>query len=188
MKQKSKRTTLPIILVLLVALIVTAVFAAYLKNSVELVNTFKPADSIIPEVSEDFDGELKKDVKFSVGNTEYPVYVRAKIVITWQKADGTVYFKPVEADDYEIDLNLTDWELKNGFYYYKEAVESNGNTTNLINSCTQIKEAPADGYTLSVEIIVQTVQAIGSTDSANGAEEVPAWEDAQWQGMDAWED
>lgn len=189
MERKNKRVTrfsvLIITLAVLVATIAVSVFAAYLRNSDEVKNTFKPADSVTPEIIEkfeEFDNTVKKDVYFEVGDTDYPVYVRAAIVITWQDEDGIVYFsKPIQGTDYTIDLNTDDWALKSdGFYYFKSSVASGGETSNLINSCTQIKAAPVDGYTLSVEILVQTVQAVGSTDGENGAPVTDAWEDAGW--------
>ena len=70
-----------------------------------------------------------------------------------------LYFKhfcDILFDDY-IDLNST----------YRE-----------YNEYRQINAAPVKGYTLSVEIIVQTVQAIGYTgkDDPNGV--IPAYQDA----------
>lgn len=201
-KRKDKRISrlgvLLITLAVLAALIATAVFAAYLRNSDEVENTFKPADSVTPEIIEkfeEFDNTVKKDVYFEVGDTEYPVYVRAAIVITWQK-DGIVYFsRPDEATpilnnddeiigyngDYTIDLNTDDWTLQeDGFYYFKSSVASGDETSILINECRQINAAPVEGYTLSVEVLVQTIQAVGSTDGENGAPVIDAWEDAGW--------
>ena len=181
-KQHEKsRLGILLIVIALIAVIAVPVLAQYIKNSGEVTNTFTTADSVKPEIIETFvDNAIKKDVYFKVGDTGYPVYVRAAIVITWQDKDGTVYFSnPTKDTDYTLDLNSTDWEKRDdGFYYYKESIESGGKTTYLINECKQKKEAPADGYTLSVEIIVQTVQAVGSTDGENGAPEIDAWEDA----------
>lgn len=169
-----------IIVGIFIVVTATTVGASYLKNSGELKNTFKPADSVVPEIIETFEDSVKKDVYFKVGITDYPVYVRAAIVITWQNEAGVVYFSdPINNSDYTIDLNLTEWDLRSdGFYYFKNAVKSGGKTSNLINLCKQISAAPVDGYTLSVEIIVQTVQAVGSTDGENGAPETDAWKDA----------
>lgn len=184
-RKKLHITKLSILLITIVTfLIVTAISvgASYLKNSGEVKNFFSPADSVTPKIVEKFkesDNTVKEDVYFEVGDTGYPVYVRAAIVITWQDKDGIVYFsKPTSNTDYEIDLNLTDWELRDGLYYYKKSVVSGGETSILINKCEQIKAAPVDGYTLSVEVIVQTVQAIGYTDGENGTPEKEAWKDA----------
>ena len=183
MKQKKpQKTWLPILIIViaLIAVMSALVAAKYIKNAGDLVNKFSPAESVTPIIHEQFDNNVKENVYFEVGDTDYPVYVRAKIIYTWQDKDGIVYFsEPKENSDYTIKLNLADWEKKSdGFYYYKKSVASGKTTTNLINKCEQIKEAPVDGYTLNVEIIVQTVQAVGSTDGENGAAEKDAWKDA----------
>lgn len=211
MERRKKRITLISIVIILVAL--SAAFtsmlnAAYIKSSNDVVNTFDPADSVDPKIIEDFDGTVKQNVYFEVDEnpdhlTEYPVYVRAAIVFTWQDETGVVYYsKPIEATeydetngyngDYTIDLNTDGWELgADGFYYYKESVESGDKTDILIKECRQVNAAPAEGYTLSVEIIVQTVQAVGYTDGEDNMDEndpnkIPAWDDAGWEGADAW--
>ena len=61
------------------------------------------------------------------------------------------------------------------YYYYTLPVASKGNTKDLIKLCKQL-QAPFNGYTLSVDIIVQTVQAIGYKDEPNV--NVPAYQDA----------
>lgn len=190
MKRKTKRITRfrIVFTILLIILAVTAVFvdAAYIVGSSEVINTFKPADSVNPTINETFDNVVKEDVYFEVGDTYYPVYVRAAIVVTWQDEAGTVYYEPPVATgddpDYSIVLNTDDWAFNedDGFYYFKNSVVSGGETSILIYSCTQDKEAPEDGYTLSVEIIVQTVQAVGFTDDSTDENKTPAWEDASW--------
>lgn len=187
---------------LFIALVAIAVFAAtanaaYIKIA-NVNNNFKPAVSIIPDIIEDFDGTVKEDVYFNIDKddegkkddpvTDYPVYVRAAIVITWQNAQGIIYYKPVNPEDYEMVLNEEDWTLRSdGFYYYKEAVESNGNTSVFIEKCRQINPAPVEGYTLSIDIIVQTIQAVGYTDGEDNMDDendtgkIPAWDDAGWK-------
>ena len=190
MKQRSPKIALyGFLLIVLVTLtfVTSSVIAYIVKDSGEVKNEFTPAVSKDPTVEEDFnDGKEKKNVKINVGETGYPVYVRAAIIITWQDKDGIVYFsEPEEDDDYTIALNKTDWKYEGGYYYYVagdklQEVQSNGTTEVLIKSCEQKKVAPADGYTLSVEIIAQTVQSIGTTDG-NGndsATEIPAYKDA----------
>ena len=188
---------------------VASVYAAYVLRSGLFNNIFSPADSVDPKVEEVFDpskgsAAVKENVKVSVGNTGYPVYVRVEILVTWQQTasntdKGTVYYeKPVQNIDYEIKwANLTavteqttlkdvmgtgNWiQLDDGFYYYLTPVASEGSTNVLIESCKQLGTARVpEGYALSVEIIVQTVQAVGTTDVAK----VDAWKDA-WGITDA---
>lgn len=165
-----------LLIVLLAAAVVTSSAIAYfIRNTGEVTNDFSPAGSVNPEINETFDNNVKENVSIKVGKTGYPVYVRAAIVITWKDKDGIVYFsEPTKDTDYTITLNAPDWEQKDdGFYYYIDstksdnplmAVQSDGSTKELIIECEPLNDAPADGYTLSVEIIAQTVQAVGTTD------------------------
>lgn len=192
MKQKKTLITrfIPLLSILTVftVSITLLVNAYFVRNSGEVTNNFTPADSIQPTVVEKFENNEKSNVYFEVGKTDYPVYVRAEIVITWQKKDGTVYFsKPIEDSDYDLNLILsesgstTGWVKGNdGYYYYQTPVESDGKTSVLIEKCVPIGKGPTSEYTLNVEIIVQTVQAIGMTDGngTNPTTEIPAYKDA----------
>ena len=193
MKQKKSwfmRYRVLVIALALIALMTVSVSAYFIRNSGEVKNVFTPAVSVTPEIIETFDDNLvKKDVYFNVGKTGYPVYVRAAIVVTWQKkgdnGENIVYFiKPVEGEDYELDLNTAKWKegTNDNYYYYNEIVASDSKTQNLINTCKQIRQNGdiPEGYTLNVDILVQTVQAIGRTDGDGEDPEtmIPAYEDA----------
>lgn len=182
MKQEKPLITrlVPLLLIFVVffAMITSSVAARYVKQSENVVNTFVPATSVIPEV--------KKDGTIYVGETEYPVFVRATIVVTWQSVDEKgnqiVYYDPPTASDYTLTLNLTatGWtQGGDGYFYYKKSVASDGSTTALIKSCVQSDDANVpDGYTLNVELIVQTVQAVGITDDGKTDAYLDAWENA----------
>ena len=217
MKQNKKFVRIVPLLIVLAAVLIAItsfLFAAYMKRTANVKNTFIPAKSITPEVKEHFDGKEKTDVRFYVGNTGYPVYVRASIVVTWKRDDSDAsvgdqddvyYLKPVEGwldegdpdtedddvyyGDYLMDLNLSadGWVKEKSevdglyYYYYVLPVESGGETGILINKCVQINPENAPlGYILSVDIIVQTVQAIGTTDedNTNVGGNAPAYKDA----------
>ena len=195
MKHKiSRRTWINIIVIILlvtVALLATFVGALYLKKTGDVKNTLSPASSIPPGIEEDFDYETKQNVYFEVGETGYPVFVRVAIVITWKNDEDIVHFtKPVKDVDYELRLKIAsddDWFYRgeDGFYYYKKPVESEGHTSVLLELCRVLNTATApEGFTLSVEIIVQTVQAVGYTDGETEGDtikpgsEIEAWRDA----------
>lgn len=130
-------------------------------------NTFTAEESVAPTVKETFADNLKKNVTITPGETEYSVYVRAAIVATWVNDAGEVHANvPVLDVDYELELNSTDWFEKDGFYYHRAAVVSEGETAVLINSCRPLNAAPLDKgiYKLKVEIVTQTIQAAGMTD------------------------
>lgn len=213
MKRKNRiLLVVGVVVVLLLAGTMTGIYARYIRYSNEAVNTFSPASVSNPEVSETFNGNVKKDVAITVPDNGYPVYVRAKIVITWKMKspeyqNGSdqkwlVHYKMPEEEhqvlgengeplldddgkyvwegDYVIDLASEDdgwkYDRNDGFYYYTKPVDSGKTTAILINSCTLSEYAdPPTGYTLSVEIITQTVQAVGWTDDNMSQAYQDAW-------------
>lgn len=217
MKQnKNKVKWIALLLALLTVIsiaMMSFMFAAYLRKTTEAGNNFKPDLPVTPTVKEKFDGQEKKNVKIEVGDTGYPVYVRAAIVVTWKRAkddpvvkdakkDDVYFIMPkegrlaVEGDDIYVDgeenyygdymiyLSLGDdsnWVKIGDYYYYKLPVESGKETEALIERCFQVNPQNApEGYVLSVDIIAQTVQAIGTTDedNENVGGDKPAYKDA----------
>lgn len=116
--------------------------------------------------------------------------------------DWDVFFAvPVEGDDADYKLTLGTSENSNeiwkktddtGFYYYKSRVESGGsvgasNLTNTIKTplieefmLLETAKPPAENCILRVELIIQTIQAIGYTDDDHNGDNFPepAWQDA----------
>ena len=174
---KQLTAALWILLILAVPGMLFGGVVAYLSDSAgALTNQFEIEDSVNPVIQETVAGNVKSNVTVDVGDTEYPVYVRAAVVVTWQNSNGDVYWQePVKGTDYTIMMNETDWFSDGNYWYYKTPVASNGSTENLIVSCSPAKAAPADGYVLNVEILAQPVQAVGTTDNTP---EKPAVEDA----------
>lgn len=169
--------------IVIAAILVGAVYAALQgKTATPVDNKMSAATDLTAKVTETFDDELKEDVSVDVGNPGYSVYVRANIVVTWKNANGDVYAKlPVEGTDYTLSLNTAAptaqklwFKGQDGFYYYTSPVVS-GKTEVLINSCS-LKDGvvPPEGYQLSVEVVAQTVQYKGTTDTG----EIPAVKDA----------
>lgn len=155
---------------------------AYLKLSGgHAENSFLAAPSVAPTIEETFDQQEKRDVRVSVGETGYSVYVRAAVLITWKNQEGYVLAEhpSLARHEYEVTYELTEygWFLgPDGFYYYHVPVESGGQTSALIQSCKPLAKAPEEGYALDVEILVQTIQAAGETDGSNAVPAVTnAW-------------
>lgn len=192
-----------VILAILVALIAVAStsLAYYIVTGGESGSEYTPAEPTDPSFTLDVDTQDKKEnVRVTVEDKGYPVYVRVAIIITWQKPGecpdpagcgdcsdcmceecpkcypDVYYTEPVKDTDYTIRLNNTEWKQHGYFYYYTSPVEGGGTTAALIYSCALISGtvAPEEGYVFHVELIAQTVQAIGSTDEGN----MPAWQDA----------
>lgn len=172
-----KQTWLAAILIALLVITVStgAVFAYLYATSDPVTNDFTPDQATNPSIQETFNNKIKENVSVDVGDPGYAVYVRAVIVVTWQDDAGNVYsVKPVEGDDYVLERDTANWFQKDGFYYHKAMVNSGDNTEILIKECYQKAEAP-DGYKLHVEIIAQTIQALGGTDADGTPAVTDAW-------------
>ena len=183
-QSKIRRFMLAFILiaVLTISAVSVTVIAKYLKGSNQLENDFTPGVYDTPMVSDtvsaDADGNFyKSNVVITVGSNDYPVFVRANLVVTWQDSEGEIYGQPpVPGKDYSIEYNGTDWTLgKDGYYYFNKAVQSGGSTEPLIGSNQKLKQigtAP-NGYTMHVEVCAETIQAVGT--SGNKTAVMNAW-------------
>lgn len=150
--------------------------AAYLSTATDPVkNTFTADSQPTIKIMETMQDNVKSNVYVQV-EADYAVYVRAAVVVTWKDVSGNVLgTAPIEGTDYTISYNETDWFYEDGFWYCKAPVNSGGSTAVLINNC-----APKDGqtpvnYGLNVEIIAQTIQALGTTDKDNTPAVTNAW-------------
>lgn len=177
--QSKRKRILPVFLtVLLIAAVTVATVYAYLKTSTPAVTNSFAAD-VDPDITitESFKDDVKSNVAVQVGDTGYSVYVRAAIVVTWKNAENgdVLATKPVAGVDYTITLNDSDWFEKDGFYYHKAAVPSEGTTANFIISCKPIAGKAPAGYGLNVEIVAQTIQSAGTTDTGDTPAVTDAW-------------
>lgn len=174
--RKQKILAAALIAIALIGMAAGAAFGYLSAQTGPVQNTFTPGQEKDPSIGETFNGTEKRDVYVNVGNPGYAVYVRAAIVVTWEDEHNNVHSEMPQAGvDYAINLNETDWfyNSSDGFYYHKAMVNS-GNTSVLIRECTQTLTAPS-GYQLHVEIIAQTIQARGTTDSGNTPAVTDAW-------------
>ena len=157
-----KRSLVLVVSVLALVLAVAGGTLAWLTaNSGPVTNTFTPAH-VTCEVKEDFNGTTKKDVQIK-NTSDIPAYIRAYVVVTWKDAQGNVYGKlPVENTDYNISYDLGNgWEKgSDGYYYFTKPVAVKDTTGVLIEKCELTGNPPADGYSLSVEIIAEAIQSL----------------------------
>ena len=138
-----------------------------MDSTTEVKNEFVPGD-VTPEVTEAFDHAVKNNVQIkNTGNVD--AYIRAKLVFTWQDSSENVYGQtPLENIDYEIQWVLDGWKKGfDGYYYYTTPVVPGGSTKVLATGITQKVPAPAEGYTLHVEVLAESIQAEPSGE--NGA-------------------
>ncbi len=92
--------------------------------------------------------EFKKIVK--VRNTgKNPCYVRIKVLISPEK------YK----DELNLDIDITNWEYNNGYYYYKNVLNVNKETPPLFTKLT-IPQDLKDGDIFDINIYSEGVQSI----------------------------
>lgn len=187
-------------LLMAVAVSVTSVFAYYIKSSGTA--DLEPAQNTDVGYRFDAGSSSISNIKIKVTNPEYPVYVRATAVFCWKIASGEgkgdVYGVeiPVQGNineqyptcDYGVKYGEAWNKLEDGFYYYPNVVEMSGENgfvidDAFIDQCQfySRKDKQPENCVLSLEIIFQTVQAIGTTDDG----ELLSWQDA-W-GIDSLE-
>lgn len=175
MKNKRMKTILTLSMLALLLTVTVSGTLAYLSTSTpEVKNTFLPTavDCVVVETVEN---NTKSNVKIKVKEytTDDPTnyvdaYIRAAVIATWQHKDGTIFgVLPEAGEDYSITYpDNTGWTKNGDFYYYESAVAPGAETGVLFTNCTPLKPAPAEGYTLHVEIVAQAIQKDG--DVVNG--------------------
>ncbi len=170
---RSRWTVVVLAAVLIVSGTSALLFAKYINNSGELENRFNPSEYDRPVVSDsmskDVDGYYyKHNLKVTPAEeTNYPVYVRVAIVPTWTDNDGNIFGQqPVKDKDYSLTFDTDNWFLyTDGFYYCKTPVTGGNSTPELITryrALKQLRDAPFSEYDLHVEVVAETVQAIGT--------------------------
>lgn len=166
-KRKYAAVRWPVVLLLLLGLLAGGV-SAYLLLSAEepVTNSFSTDAHPVITVN---------GYRVTVDSANYPVYLRAAVVVNWKTADGGVL--AVVPTGYDLDIS-DEWKLHDGFYYYPDPVWPGDVLPPVIESLT----APAQGQpgfqadcTLAAELSVQAVQAVGSADDGKTAAE-DAWD------------
>ena len=155
---KNRRRYLTIVLVLAALLLTMAVggVSAFLSMSSSTSNTFSDADQPTVTVS---------GTSVTVDPKGYGVYLRVAIDAAWVE-NGMISTE--EPTEYTISDK---WKEIDGFYYYTEVISGTTPTTVTPVTYTAITK---DGYTLTVNVAAQIIQAAGTTDGEN----IPAVQDA----------
>lgn len=164
MKRINKKVILLAVSLLLILSAAIGGTVAYLIDQTgSITNTFTPAN-VTPHINEDFNGSVKNDVKIT--NTgDIPAYIRVKVVVTWKDEHGNVYgAAPVLGTDYTWQIPGTDWvKGSDGFYYYTKPVPAGEKTSVLLTACQPVAGRAPAGYSLSVDIHAQAIQAEPTT-------------------------
>ncbi len=180
MKKYFSRKSVLITSVALLLLVAVGTTLAYVFTKTEPVeNKFNPSKVSCAVVENDNDPvtgaivenvETKENVKIqNTGDTD--AYIRVAVVVNWMSADGTRVWatKPVKSTDgtdgdYTISYaENTSWEKgSDGYWYYTKSVpptDGSNLTGILISEAKVLKNAPQEGYYLSIEIVASAIQA-----------------------------
>lgn len=119
-----KKTIITVSIILLISIMIAGGSMAWLTSSLEKdVSLFKMGTLKVEVIkSENIEDNTVK-IK-NIGTSE--AYVRARIIPKWSNVNLSV-------SNVEIDISNTDWEEIDGYYYYKDPLEPNETTSNLVN-------------------------------------------------------
>lgn len=143
---------------------------AYLSAKDVHTDTFAPATSIDPSVIVTSQtGTATASV--TVPNAGYPVYVRAAVVVNWiNKENGKICATP---DGAQYLVSTDGWKENGNFYYYNSAIDASNDVV-LQNTIT-VTYTEVDGYEVQVQVIAQTIQAVGTVDNGTNTAVFDAW-------------
>ena len=177
-RRTSKRLyMLGLSLVLLFTLAIGGTLAYIVTNSAMVTNQFVPG-KVASQVNVSGD---KIDVTNTDSNAD--AYIRAAVVVNWMDKDGHVRGIAPKAAEYTLSLNADStwtgtapwyYDSVSGFYYYKHSVAASETTNDLITSITT-EVAPPAGYSLSVEVVAEAIQADGVKDGTTKKAVADAW-------------
>ena len=163
MKRINKKVILlAVSLVLILSAAIGGTVAYLIDQTGSITNTFTPA-KVTPQVTEDFGNNVKNNVQIT--NTgDIPAYIRVKVVVTWKNGNDVYGVAPKLGTDYIWTMpENSKWFLKGGFYYYSEPVAAKGTTDVLFTDCKPFDGKAPEGYSLSVDIHAQAIQAEPTT-------------------------
>lgn len=166
MSNKNKSLYLIASLLLIMAVTIGGVIAFITTQTDSVENIFK-SSTCGTTVDENFDGDVKTDVKIlNTGDTES--YIRAKVLVKWVKGEGTDKVvsatvpllgekgKP-ESGDYYMNLDFKHgWVEHDGYYYYTEPVAGSSSTKVLITEAAPLKDN--GDYKLEITILAESIQ------------------------------
>ena len=154
--------------VLLLSACIGTVYAYLSASAAGPTDSFQIAGSKNPEVViQKQPTESIATASVTVPDAGYKVYVRAIVVVNWVN-DGQICATPAGAL-YEV-TTAAGWTLQHdGFYYYNQAVDS-------LNDSFKVTYNNIDGYDVQVQVICQTIQAVGTVDGDTDAAVFEAWD------------
>lgn len=160
----SKQAALLAAITLVLTMAVGGVLAFLTTNSAPVVNTFTPSKVNI-KVDEDFDGEVKNNVRITLSADSVKAKIRAMVVVTWQNDAGNVYpAAPVEGEDFEMTWTKGGWTGSGMGWFEHGAIEPGASTGILFTDCKPLNACPDPNYKLVVDVIAEAIQDGGGAD------------------------
>ena len=144
--------------VLLIGTVVGSTVAYLIAQTDAVENTFEYA-KVSCEVTENFTGSEKKDVKVkNTGTTD--AYIRATYVVNWLDAQGNIVASDPEGYSYTLTENPDRVWTKgtDGYFYYLSPVAPDASTPGSLLTCTVTRPENPE-YNLSVEILADAIQS-----------------------------
>lgn len=157
---RSEHLLIALTLLLFIGISAGATIAFLSAETEAVVNEFA-SGTVTTKVVETFENNIKENVMIeNTGNVS--AFIRAAIIINWVDSEGNISGQaPQSGKDYSIIFpEGTDWFVRDGFYYYINAVESGVKTSALISLIEPLKNK--EGYTLQVEILGSGIQSMPS--------------------------
>lgn len=148
------------VLVLILGLVGTTL-GFLVDQTSEIKNTFQSAKAKITVVEDITTSGVKNSVKIKNESDKFPVFIRARVIVTWKDDAGNVSATaPVEGTDYKLTWTKENWvEHTDGNYYYTNSVDVGASTVYLFTDCKPVDGKAPEGYHLSVEIIADCIQS-----------------------------
>lgn len=160
MKRINKKVILLAVSLLLILSAAIGGTVAYLIDQTgSITNTFTPA-KVTPRIEEEFPNQsVKNDVQIK-NDGDIPAYIRVKVVVTWKNGNDVYGVAPKPVTDYTWQIPGTDWvKGSDGIYYYTKPVPAGEKTSVLLTACQPVAGRAPAGYSLSVDIHAQAIQA-----------------------------
>lgn len=156
-KKGGKKLAALLISLVLLTLAAGVTTAFILDMTKPVKNTFKPS-GVSCEVTEDFDGTVKKNV--NVKNTgDAPAYIRVKLITYRVNDQQQMIGGTAEIPDFTCGEG---WFKKDGFYYYSKAVPAGESpASDLIGNDGVLLEqyTDADGGRQVIEVMAEAIQS-----------------------------
>lgn len=157
-----KLLTISLCTVLAASITAVGVTAYLTSKPAKAVNTMNIATTSTT-IEEKFDGTVKSNVKIKNDGT-MSVFIRVKLVPTWQDKNGNPAAKKAALSDLKItwgDNFKDNWiDGSNGYYYYKSKVAPNTETAELIKEAViaDSSKPQLKNYELNLNVLAESIQ------------------------------